>query len=44
MSVNMSYKHPRSAQRKAAHQLQSEIIVWALGAVLLVLLIGTISR
>lgn len=44
MSVNRSLRHARTARRRAAHQLQSEIIVWALGAVLLVLLIGTISR
>ena len=44
MSLNRSYRHARTAKRRAAEQLRSEIVVWVLGAALLIILIGVVSQ
>ena len=40
MSFNKSYRHARTAKRRAARELESQIILTVFGIALIVLLIG----
>jgi hypothetical protein len=43
MSLNKSYSHARAAQGRATHQLQSDLLIWAMGTMPLVLLVRVLS-